>query len=187
MHVWITARRIREGMMEDFLKAWQDPGVGWPVSPASPEGPTVYALRPTDDPNEMWGVGFFDSEDDLRRMRESPRMARRAEALSPFVADILWERTFDAHPWSEADRPLVYAVYFRQNPRRLYKLVAICPNVRQAVEEGDSLMGRARSTGLTEPQWTMRAFHDGSEAPESLPRLEEGHTHAAAQAMSQAP
>lgn len=177
MYVWITARRIKEGMMEDFLKAWEDPCIAPPVSPSPSQGPSVYALYPTDDPNEMWGMGFFDSLETIENFNRSDAAAKRRETLAPFVEETLWERHFEAQPWSESDRPPVYAVYFRQTPLHRYRLVCICPSVKQAVKEADSLMERAKTSGYREPEWTMRAFRDRDEAPQSLPPTE-GHAHA---------
>ncbi|MDQ3326954.1 MAG: hypothetical protein M3506_00320 [Chloroflexota bacterium] len=176
MYVWITARKIRKGMMGDFLKVWQDPCIGLPVAPSSLDGPTVYALHPTDDPDEMWGIGFFDSRETIDRFRQSAAAGKRAEALAPFVEAVLWERQFEAQPWSESDRPLVYAVYFRQTPVQRYKLVCICPSAKDAIEQADALMRRAESSGFVEPEWTMRAFHHRDEALESLLPTE-GHVH----------
>ncbi len=179
MHVWITARRIRPGMMEEFLKAWQDPGMSPPISPSSPEGPTVYSLVPTDDPNEMWGVGFFDSMDTIRLFQGSPQMHKRSEALAPYVEETLWERTFEARPWSESDCPLLYAVYIRTAPQRKYRLAAICPDAREAVRRADELLAQARDTGCENPEWTMRAYESSANVPEILGTTE-GHLHYAA-------
>lgn len=177
MHVWITARKIKKGMMGDFLRVWQDPCIGLPqVSAPSPEAPAVYALHPTDDPDEMWGVGYFDSRETIERFKESPAAGKRTEALAPFVEEVLWERQFEAQPWSEADRPLVYAMYFRQTPAHRFKLTCICPSARDAIGQADSLMRRARSSGFAAPEWTMRAYHHRDEAPESLLPTA-GHVH----------
>ncbi|MDP9379423.1 MAG: hypothetical protein M3Q29_04600 [Chloroflexota bacterium] len=176
MYVWITARRIKQGMMDQFLKAWQDPVVTLPISPASPEGPTVYALHPTDDPNEMWGVGFFDSLETVKRVQESPEVRRRSEMLAPYVEETLWERTFEARHWGEADRPLVYAVYLQTAPQQMYRLMAIRRDAAQAIKQADALVARARENGHATPEWTMRAFAYSDEAPETL-SAEEGHPH----------
>lgn len=180
MYVWITARKIRKGMMGDFLKVWQDPCIGLPASSASlssPEGPNLYALHPTDDPDEMWGLGFFDSRETIERFKQSPAASKRTEALAPFVEEILWERQFEAQPWTESDRPLVYATYFRQTPVHRFKLVCICPSAKDAIEQADALMRRAKSSGFAEPEWTMRAYHHRDDAPESLLPTA-GHAHA---------
>jgi len=169
VYVWITARRIKPGLMKEFLKAWHDPGNALPVSPSEPGGPTVYVLLPTDDPNEMWGVGYFDSLETIKRFKESPQMARRQEALSPYIEEVLWDRVFEAHPWVEYERPLYYAVYVRMRPAQRFRLIAVCPNAREAINQADRVMQEARASGYEHPEWTMRAFFDPSEAPDSLP------------------
>jgi hypothetical protein len=178
MYVWITARRIKRGMMQEFLRAWQDPIVTLPVSPASLEGPTVYTLLPTDDPNEMWGVGFFDSLETVNSVRSSPEVRRRSEMLAPFVEETLWERTFEARRWGEADLPLVYAVYVRRRPGQRFELACIRPDAAHAVREADLLVARLREDGHQGAEWTMRAYRNSAEALEAL-RAEEGHTHPA--------
>ncbi len=179
MFAWITARRIREGMMEQFLRVWQDPGMSPPSSPPGEEGPTVYALFPTDDPNEMWGVGFFDSLETIRNLRESPRMQRRAEALEPFIEEILWERTFEARPWSEQDRPLAYAVYIRPRPASRFRLAVISRDAGDAIAQADALVEQVRAADCPQAEWTMRAYESSADAPETLLPTE-GHLHPAA-------
>lgn len=179
MYAWITARLIKPGMISDFIKAWQDPGMNVPVAPSSSGGPTLFSLHPTNNPNEMWGLGFFDSLETIESYKQSRDNEKRMEALAPYIAEVLWERHFEAHPWNESDRPLVYAVYLRTTPRRRYRLAVICPNARQAIEHADALVARAKASGYDSAEWTMRAYESSYDPPETLP-AGEGHLHQAA-------
>ena len=176
MYAWITARRVREGMMDEFLKACHDPGISPPISPSSPQGPTVYSLQPTDNPNEMWGVGFFDSLETIRHFQTSPQMEKRREALAPYIEEVLWERIFEAHPWDEAEHPLHYAVYIRTAPNHRYRLAVVTREAREAIRQADALLDQARNSGCENPEWTMRAFESGDDAPDTLPPTA-GHMH----------
>lgn len=176
MYAWIIARRIKRGMMEEFLRAWQDPGIPLPVSPSSPAGPTVYALQPTDDPDVMWGIGFFDTLGALEGFRTGPEIARRAEALAPYVEETLWERTLLARSWGEADQPLAYGLYIQTTPRGRYQLACICPDARDVIRQADAFRASARERGYPEPEWTMRAYADADDAPMTL-GPDAGHAH----------
>ena len=176
MYVWITARRIRPGMMTEFLKVWQDPGINMPLTPPSPGGPTLFSLHPPESPDEMWGMGFFDSLEAIETYRSSPDHQRRTEKLEPYIEETLWNRVFEARPWNERDRPLVYAVYIRPSPHRKFQLTAICPTARDAVAQAEDLLTRARSSGAEGAEWTMRAYPCADDALDTLPATE-GHTH----------
>lgn len=177
MYVWITARRIKPGMMKEFLRAWQDPGLNVPLFPPEPGGPTLYSLHPTDNPDEVWGLGYFDSLEAIRGYQVSRDNQKRTEAFAEYVEEVLWERFMEARPWNDSDRPLVYAVYLRTTPRGRYRLAVIVPNAQAAVAQADALLAQARESGCTEPEWTMRAFACADDAPYTLAAAE-GHSHA---------
>ncbi len=169
MYGWITARRIKEGQLDEFLRAWQEPEGSLPFKLPGDGGPVLFSLHPTDDPREVWTFAFFDSPDAMMRFRESGEYQRHLEQLEPYVEETLWQRFFDARPWQRPSKPLYYAVYIKTMPHHLYHLAVLVPDAREAVRQADILMAEARASGCTDPEWTMRVYETIDEAPNTLP------------------
>lgn len=88
MYAWMTARRIRPDMIEQFKKAWElqrehIPGLV-----------TTYLLQDAHDPNRMIGLSIWDSEDAYDRYAATRDEANRKQAMTPSIEDIEWQRFF---------------------------------------------------------------------------------------------
>ncbi|MFD4140318.1 MULTISPECIES: antibiotic biosynthesis monooxygenase family protein [unclassified Streptomyces] len=75
--VWMTTRRIKPGMLEDFERAWR---------PAShPEGMRRAYAYWSEDGQEIIGVSFWESKEACDAWRASEAEARRREAMAPCI------------------------------------------------------------------------------------------------------
>lgn len=89
MYAWMTARRIRSGMIEQFKKAWEIdrehvPGLL-----------NVSLLQDANEPNRTIGLSIWESEDAFDRYAATLDEARRKQAMDPYVEDVEWQRYFD--------------------------------------------------------------------------------------------
>ncbi|MFF0133780.1 hypothetical protein ACFYTG_50485 [Streptomyces mirabilis] len=77
--VWITTRRLRPGILEDFERAWR---------PApSPQGLRRAFAYWSEDGQEITGVSFWDSKEACDSWRASEPEAQRRAAMAPYVAE----------------------------------------------------------------------------------------------------
>jgi hypothetical protein len=75
----ITARRLKPGAYEDYVKAWtlDAPPAGWTG---------ITTVRSVEDENEVVSFGFFDgSMEDLRRSQEQFDYAGQRARVEEFV------------------------------------------------------------------------------------------------------
>ncbi|OAH14591.1 hypothetical protein [Streptomyces jeddahensis] len=78
-YVWITTRRIRPGLLEEFQRAWR------PES--HPDGMSRAFAYWSDDGEEVTGVSFWDSKESCDTWRASDDEARRRAAMTPYVVE----------------------------------------------------------------------------------------------------
>ncbi|MGW1030236.1 antibiotic biosynthesis monooxygenase [Streptomyces sp. NPDC002577] len=78
-YVWITTRRIRPGLLEEFQRAWR-PGT-------HPDGIRRAFAYWSDDGEEVVGVSFWDSKESCDAWRASDDEAGRREAMTPYVVE----------------------------------------------------------------------------------------------------
>lgn len=169
MYGWIAAHRIKPGTKEDFIKTW-DRHIASSVLPKAEEGgPVMYSLRPTDDPNEVWTLVLFRSQDAMRQFRESHDYFEGRQLLESYLEELVWEKFIEATPPVQEEQPLHYAVFIQTMPHHLYHLAVIVPGAHQAIEQADILMEQARDSGCKQPHWTMRVYPTMGEIPEILP------------------
>ena len=76
--VWITTRRIKPGMYEEFARAWRPA--------AFPDGMVRAYECYSEDRNEVIGISIWDSLESRERYRLSDVEASRRKAMAPFVA-----------------------------------------------------------------------------------------------------
>jgi heme-degrading monooxygenase HmoA len=77
--VWMTTRRIKPGMLEDFERAWR---------PAShPEGMRRAYAYWSEDGQEIIGVSFWESKQACDAWRGSDAEAQRREAMAAYILD----------------------------------------------------------------------------------------------------
>ncbi len=93
MYAWVTARRIKDGKMEEFKKAWES-GPRLLLQDKSSGLRKVYYLQDVRNPNLMIGVAIWDSEDAFDRYASSSTEAHRKQAMDEFVEAVEWERFF---------------------------------------------------------------------------------------------
>jgi len=77
--VWMTTRRIRQGTLAEFERAWRpDP---------YPQGlRSAYAYW-SEDGQEVVGVSFWESKESCDAWRASDAEAHRREAMAPWVVE----------------------------------------------------------------------------------------------------
>lgn len=76
-YVWMTTRRIKPRMRQDFERAWRPQ--------QAPAGMLrAYELW-SEDEEEIVGVSVWDSRDTCERYRGSDAEERRRAAMAPFV------------------------------------------------------------------------------------------------------
>ncbi|KUJ37287.1 hypothetical protein ACZ90_70255 [Streptomyces albus subsp. albus] len=77
--VWMTTRRIRPGMLDDFENAWR---------PAPyPQGLRHAYAYWSEDGQEIVGVSFWDSREACDAWRTSDAEVQRRAAMAPFVLE----------------------------------------------------------------------------------------------------
>jgi heme-degrading monooxygenase HmoA len=78
-YVWITTRRIKPGMREEFEGAWR---------PAEfPDGLLRAYVLYEQEGEDVVGISIWDSRESCERYRASEIETRRREAMAPFVLD----------------------------------------------------------------------------------------------------
>jgi heme-degrading monooxygenase HmoA len=76
-YVWITTRRIRPGVLEEFRRAWRPQ--------ARPGGMSRAFAYWSEDGEEVTGVSFWESRESCDTWRASADEARRRAAMAPYV------------------------------------------------------------------------------------------------------
>ncbi len=77
--VWMTTRRITQGTLADFERAWRpDP---------YPQGMRSAYAYWSEDGQEVVGVSFWDSKESCEAWRASDAEAQRREAMAPYLVE----------------------------------------------------------------------------------------------------
>jgi heme-degrading monooxygenase HmoA len=90
---WLTSRRIKPGMMEEFKNAWQTAPVAASVDPFSGNRVTFF-MQDERDPNRMIGLSIWASREAFENFRKSFAEADRRYDMEPYVQEIEDERFF---------------------------------------------------------------------------------------------
>ncbi|MFC9294825.1 antibiotic biosynthesis monooxygenase [Streptomyces sp. NPDC057011] len=77
--VWVTTRRIKEGTLEEFERAWRPE--------TRPEGMRGAFAYWSEDGQEVTGVSLWDSRQACDAWRSSDAEKRRREVMGPYVVD----------------------------------------------------------------------------------------------------
>jgi len=78
-YVWITTRRLKAGVREEFSRAWRPRGF--------PEGMLRAYECYSVDGNEVVGISIWDSLESRERFRLSEVETERRQAMAPFVIE----------------------------------------------------------------------------------------------------
>jgi hypothetical protein len=96
MYCFLTARKLKPGSYDDFIRAWgPDSTEDWP------EGFTrAYTVRSLDDENEVVSFGFFEGgPEDLARMRTDASARepyeRMVEEVDKYVESVGTDGVFE--------------------------------------------------------------------------------------------
>ena len=78
-HVWITTRRLKPGVREEFSRAWRPREF--------PEGMLRAYECYSQDENEVVGISIWDSPESRERFRLSEVEKERRAAMAPYVLE----------------------------------------------------------------------------------------------------
>ncbi|MEV0183357.1 hypothetical protein AB0I54_29285 [Streptomyces sp. NPDC050625] len=78
-YVWVTTRRIQQGTLEEFERAWRP-------APA-PKGLRRAFAYWSEDGQEITGVSFWESQEACDSWRTSDAEEQRRAAMAPYVVE----------------------------------------------------------------------------------------------------
>ncbi|OGD45610.1 hypothetical protein A3K70_00705 [Candidatus Bathyarchaeota archaeon RBG_16_48_13] len=90
--IWLSSRRIKEGMMEQYKKTWEQHW--WPKGLIR-----VYWMVSTEDANEMLGLSVWESREDMENAKKQETEKRRGRAGEPYVEKVNWIRIYEVQEY----------------------------------------------------------------------------------------
>ena len=92
MFGWVSARRIKPGMMERFLQEWKS---GPEAALVDPGVRLLYFMQDLEDENRMIGIGLFNSREQYERWVDSAAEDDRRFRMNSYVEAVEEERFFE--------------------------------------------------------------------------------------------